>query len=116
VAGIPLDLDDARVGAEREAEVRGIVKGRLLEPGLESLRIVVRHVGGEGHGPERHRLAGSALDGELATPELDVARRRLEQVSRDLLTLLDDLVERHQDGRAADRRGAAAVGTHAERY
>src|SRR4030095_9619511 len=115
VARLALDLDDARVGAKGEAEVRGIVKGRLLEPGLEPLRIVVRHVRGEGHGAKRDRLAGSAFDGELATTELDVTRRRLEQVRRDLLTLLDDLVERHENGGAADRRRTAALGAHAER-
>src|SRR5262245_29733943 len=74
VPGLALHLDDAGVGAEREAEVRRIVERRLLEPGLEPLGIVVRHVRGQRDGAERYRLARRALDAELAPRVLDVAR------------------------------------------
>ena len=58
--------------------------------------------------------AGRA-DRELVAGELDVVDAGLEQVGRDLLALLLDLVERHHDGGAAHRGRAAAVGAHAER-
>jgi hypothetical protein len=50
----------------------------------------------------------------LTSRELDVGGRCLQQVRGDLLALLLDLVERHEDGGAAHGGGAAAVGAHAE--
>ena len=60
-------------------------------------------------------LAVGAGHGEAAVLEHDVGFRRLQQVGRDLLRLVDHLVHRLDDGRAADRERARAVGAHAER-
>src|SRR6266478_3630251 len=88
VAGVAIDLHDAGVSPERETEVRRIVKARLLEPGLETFGIVVRHVRGQGDRAPGHRLAGSAAHLELPADVLDVAGRGLEQMRRDLFPLL----------------------------
>ena len=96
-------------------EVGRIVERRLVEPGLELVeRIVVRHVRGQRDFAERLAAVGAG-DRELAVLELDVGLGRLEQVRGDLLALGDDLVERLDDRRAADRQRARAVGAHAER-
>ena len=114
-AGLRVDLDLDAVAAAGEGEVLGIVERRVLEPRLRRLdRIVVRHVGGEGDLAEG-LLAVGAGDPVLAVRELDVGDARLEQMGGDLLALVDDLVDRLVDRRAADRRRARAVGAHAER-
>src|SRR5262250_2520961 len=115
LARVGIDLDDARMRAEGEAEVRGVVEAGLLEPGLEPLGEVVRDVRGERDGAEGHRLTGRAPHLELPPGVLDVARGGFEEVTGDLLTLLLDLVHRHLEGSAAHGGGAAAVGAHAER-
>jgi hypothetical protein len=114
LAGLPVDLDLADVGAARKGEVGRVVEGRFVQARLQLVeRVVVRHVGRERHLAERDLLVG-ALDRELAVGELDVGVARLHQVRRDLLGLGLDLVERLHDGRAAHRDGARAVGAHAE--
>ena len=56
--GISIDLDLGDVGAWRISEVRRIVKGRLVEAGLDRIdRIIVRHIGGQSDLGERHRPA-----------------------------------------------------------
>ncbi len=113
-AGIGIDLDLADVRARRIGEVGGIVERGLVEAGFELVeRIVVRHVGGEGDLRERNVLV-RALDYELAVLELHVRIAHLHQVRGDLASLGDDLVERLDDRRAADRDRARAVGAHAE--
>ena len=93
----------------------GIVERGLVEPGLELVeRIIVRHVGGEGDLAERLGAVGAG-DRELAVLELDVGLGGLEQMGRDLPALVDHLVERLDQRRAADRQRARAVGSHAER-
>ena len=115
-AGVGVDLDLADVRARRKGEVGRIVERRLVQPRLELVeRVVVRHVRGERDLAERLAAVGAG-DGELAVLELDVGLRRLEQVRGDLLALGDDLVERLDDRRAADRERARAVGAHAEQH
>ena len=47
-AGLGVDLDLAAIGAAGIDEVRRVVEGGLLEPGLHRVgRVVVRHVGGQ---------------------------------------------------------------------
>ncbi len=114
-AGLRIDLDLADVRAGREGEVGRVVERRLVEARLELVeRVVVRHVRRQRDLAERLAAVG-ARDRELAVLELDVGVRGLEQVRGDLLALGDDLVERLDDRRAADRERARAVGAHAER-
>ena len=58
---------------------------------------------------DRLALVG-ARDREGAVGELDVGLRGLEQMGGDLLGFCDGLVAGHDDGRAADRQRAGAVG------
>ena len=73
----------------------------------------MRHVGGEGDRADGGGLVGP-LHGEVAVREGDVGLRRLHQVRCDLPALLDDLFAGADDGGAAHREGAGAVGAHAE--
>ena len=112
--GISIDLDLGDVGAWRISEVRRIVKGRLVEAGLDRIdRIIVRHIGGQSDLGERYRPVG-ACDGKLSALELDVGLRDLEQVGGDLLALAHHFVDRLDESRAADRERARGVGAHAE--
>ena len=70
------------VGAERVGHVRRVVVVDALEPGLHAVREV--RVGGEGDVLDRLRPLRRALDEEAATLPLEVVRRALEQVSREL--------------------------------
>src|SRR5260221_159214 len=115
-AGVAVDLHLADVGAGREGEIGRVVERVLVQPGLELVeRVVVRHVGGEGHLAEGLLLVGAG-DLEHAAVVLDVALGGLHQVRRDLLALGHPLVERLDDGGAADRDRARAVGAHAEQH
>ena len=114
-AGLRIDLDLADVRAGGKREVGRIVERGLVESRLELVeRIVVRHVRGQRDLAERLAAIG-ARDGELAVLELDVGLGRFEQVRGDLLALGDDLVDRLDDGGAADRERARTVRAHAER-
>ena len=111
--GVHLHLAD--VAARRIREVGRVVERALVEARLQLVeRVVVRHVGGERHLPERHLLVG-ARHLELAVLEHDVGVGRFHQVRRDLLALRDHLVDRLHDRGAAHCERAAAVGAHAER-
>ncbi len=73
----------------------------------------MRHVGGEGDVAERLGAIG-ARHRELAVLELDVGLGGFEQMGGDLLALVHHLVERLDDGAAADGERARAVGPHTE--
>src|SRR6266540_644058 len=113
-AGLGIDLDLADVAACREGEIGRIVEGTLLEPRLD-LRggELMRNVCGKRHLPKSHFLVG-ALDREGTILELDILSRSFHYMSRDLLGLGLDLVERLGDGSHADGTGARAVGAHPE--
>src|SRR5439155_24420452 len=78
-------LHHARVGTERETEVRRIVERRLLEPGLQALGILVRHVRGQRDLAERHRLARKALHLERSEEHTSELQSRGHLVCRLLL-------------------------------
>ena len=114
--GVRIDLDFADMAAGREGEIRRIVERLLVQTRLELVvRVVVRHVGGERDRTERHGLVG-ARDREHAVLELDVGIGGLEQMRGDLLALVHHLVQRLDDGGAANRERARAVGAHAEQH
>jgi hypothetical protein len=72
----------------------------------------VRHVGGEGDLADRLLLS---VPFTRKVPSANsMSSRGLQQVGRDLLALVDDLVAGLGEGRAADRQRARAVGAHAE--
>ncbi len=105
LAGFRIDLDLADVAAGREGEIGRVVEGVLVQARLELVvRVVVRHIGREGHLAEHFFLVG-ALDGIGAILELDVAFRRFQQMRGDLLAFGDDLVERFHDRRPSDCDG-----------
>src|SRR3989454_4650317 len=81
---------------------------------FRSVRVLVGNVRGERDGAERHGLARHSLHLELALHVLDIVWRRFEQVRGDPPALLLDLVQRHENGGATDRSGAAPVRPHAE--
>ena len=96
----------------REGEVDRVV-GRLgVDPRLHALGVVVRREGRQRHLGDRGALVG-ALDGEPAVGELEVVDARLEQVRRQRLGLLDDLVGGQHQRLAADHQGPRAVGVQA---
>ncbi len=63
----------------------------------------------------RHLAVGPG-DREHALAEFDIVHRRFHQVRGDLARLVDNLVGRHQQRRAADGRRAGAAGTLPERH
>ena len=113
LAGAGIDLEFADIGAGREGEVGGIVERGLLQAGLHAVGQVVRGIGGERHHRQRDRLVGAG-DLELAVLDDDVVLGRFELMRGDLLGLGFDLLHRLDDGGAADRERARAVGAHAE--
>ena len=115
LAGLAQDFDDCDVDAERDREVRGVVHARRFEPGLHPGRDPGAAVGRPGDFGERDGAFGEPLDGEPPGFELEVCLRRLEQVRGDRPRLIAHGLRREEDGRAPDRRPAAAARAEAVR-
>ena len=115
LAGLAQDFDDCDVDAERDREVRGVVHARRFEPGLHPGRDPGAAVGRPGDFGERDGAFGEPLDGEPPGLELEVCLRRLEQVRGDRPRLIAHGLRREEDGRAPDRRPAAAARAEAGR-
>ena len=113
LAGAGIDLELADIGAGREGEVGRVVEGGFLQARLHAVGQIVRGVGGERDHRQRDRLVGAG-DLELAVLDDDVVLGRLQRMRGDLLGLGLDLLHRLDDGGAADRDRARAVGAHAE--
>jgi hypothetical protein len=115
VAGLGVDLDRADVRSEGEDEVLRVEERRLLETRLETVRHVVAPPSRERDLGDRLPHGGSARHEERARLVLEVARRHLELVRRDLPRLVDHLPRRPVNGRCADRRTPAPVRVPAAR-
>ena len=96
----------------REGEVHRVVRRVRVERRLDPVGQVVRGEHGGRDLADRHALVGAA-DREPAAGELEVVDRRLEQVRRDRLGLLDHLVGGPDQRLAADHQRARAVGVAA---
>ena len=104
-----VDLHSAQVRPVRVGEVHRVERRVRVQAGLDTVGQVVRGERRERDLPERQALVG-ALHGEPTSLELEVVDARLEQVSRDRLGLLDDLVRGLDDGLTTDDQGARPIG------
>jgi hypothetical protein len=108
-AGLRIDLELAHMRAVAEGEARRIVDRGFLQPRLHRLEWkIVRHIGGAGDLRERDPAVGAG-DHERAIGELDVARRRFQQMTGDQLALGDDLVAGAQPPTAIEREPKVPV-------
>ena len=96
----------------REVEVDRVVRRVGVERRLDPVGQVVRGEDRHRDLADRHALVGAA-DREPAAGELDVVDRRLEQVRRDRLGLLDHLVGGPDQRLATDDQRPRAVGVEA---
>ena len=76
----------------------------------------MRHIGGEADLRRWSRCLSVPATLNMPFSNSMSSTDGLQQMGGDLLALGDDLVGRLDDGRAADRERARAVGAHAERH
>ena len=114
LAGIFVDLDHRDVGAEGPSEVLWIEYADCLESWLGPFRQALVPVGGQSDLLEGLGVGRSALYEVLSVLCDNVLRSGLQQVGRDALGLVLDLVDAHVDGVAATDRatGAESAGAH----